>query len=195
MHGGRPPLALILAFAAFLAVIASLVAASLLRPDVAEFLPTPPGNRPRNPLGPDTATVDARSETEWRFFSVTRGPLAPPDTAGWDLAFRRFHVVTWGPAADAGPAGPGETTLAAGGFAPNVPRERFAATVFARDTANPALAHWYRYNVLTHLLRPNGHVYLVETRAAGRIALEFLSYYCPGAKPGCVTFRWQAVPR
>lgn len=195
MQRGRPPLVLILAFAAFLAVMASLVAAGLVRPKVAEFVPTPPGIRPLNPLGPDTVTVDARSETHWQFFSVARGLLTPPDTAGWDLGFRRFHVITWGPAADAGPAGPAKARARAGGPAPDVPPERFAATVFARDTTNPALAHWYRYNLLTHLLRPNGHVYLIETRSGGRIALEFLSYYCPGAKPGCLTFRWEAVPR
>jgi len=192
MPDRRPPLVLLLAFAAFLAVIAYLVAAGLVRPTVAEFVPTPPGVRPLDRPGPDTVTVDARSETQWQFFSVARGVLTAGDTAAWDLAFRRFHVISRGLAADAGPAKP---SAPAGAGTLDLPAKRFAPTVFARDTVNPVLARWYRYSVLTHLLRPNGHVYLIETRSGQRVALEFLSYYCPGAKPGCVTFRWEPVSR
>ena len=57
-------------------------------------------------------------------------------------------------------------------------------------TVNAALAHWYSYGFVTHLLRPNGHVFMVKTRGGARAKVEFLSYYCPGSQPGCLTFRW-----
>lgn len=178
----RPPLPLLLAFAAFVVVLGYLIAASVVRPDVAEFAPTPPGVRPSGGPGPDTVTIDARDPVRWRFYSLARGAIDPPDTADWDLAFRRFHVIVSGAAADAGGVALEQPTL--------VPEATFVATTFARDTVNPVLAHWYQYGAVTHLLRPNGHVFLVRTRWAARIKLEFLSYYCPGSQPGCLTFRW-----
>jgi hypothetical protein len=39
-------------------------------------------------------------------------------------------------------------------------------------------------------VKPSPRVYALRT-ADGRYAkLEILSYYCPGAMPGCVTFRY-----
>lgn len=149
----RPPLPLLLGFAVFLAVIAYLIVASMVKPKVAEFSPTPLGTVPAGGPGPDTVTIDATDESQWRFYSFTRGVISPPDTAGWDLGFRRYHVI-------------------------------------AAGTANPALDHWYAYSFITHLLKPDGRVFLVETRGGARARVEFLSYYCPGSQPGCLTFRW-----
>ncbi len=76
------------------------------------------------------------------------------------------------------------------------PREGYASTVFAaHDSVNPVLHHWYRYSVVSHVLSPNGHLYVVRTRSGGMAKLEFLSYYCPGSDPGCVTFRYRYRPR
>jgi hypothetical protein len=149
----RPPLPLLLGFAAFLAVIGYLIAASMVKPRVAEFSPTLPGVVPAGGPGPDTVTIDATDEARWRFYSFTRGVLDPPDTAAWDLGFRRYHVIAWG-------------------------------------TVSPSLAHWYKYGFVTHLLTPDGRVFMVETRGGTRARMEFLSYYCPGSQPGCLTFRW-----
>ena len=182
MRTQRPPLPLILGFAAFLVVITFLIGASLVRPKVAEFAPTPAGVRPSAGPGPDTVTIDTRDPARWRFYSLRRGAISPPDTGDWDLAFRRYHAITSGSAADAGAVAFEEATTA--------PAADFTETVFARDTLNPALSRWYRYGFVTHLLRPNGHVFLVRTRSLGPIKLEFLSYYCPGGRPGCLTFRW-----
>ena len=186
----RPPLPLLLGFAAFLAVIGFLIAASLMKPNVGEFPPTPPGAVPTREPGADTVTMDATDEDRWRFFSFTRGVISPPDTAGWDLGFRRYHVIASGAAADLGTltnANPSfEGGVAAAGAI-------FMKTTYARDTVNAALAHWYNYGFVTHLLRPNGHVFVVETRGGARAKVEFLSYYCPGSQPGCLTFRWSRI--
>lgn len=144
---------MLLGFAAFLAVIGYLIAASLVKPNVAEFPPTPPGTVAAAGSGPDTVTIDATDEDQWRFYSFKRGVLHPPDSAGWDLGFRRYHVIVSG-------------------------------------TVNPSVAHWYTYSFVTHLLKPGGHVFIVETREGARARMEFLSYYCPGSQPGCLTFRW-----
>src|SRR5574341_1173954 len=182
MPAQRPPLLLVLGFAAFLAVIPFIVAASLVQPTVAEFAPTPPGARPRGGPGPDTVTIDAGDERHWRFYSFRRGVLSPPDTTDWDLGFRRHHIIASGAVADAGVA---TLDTVAGGLA-----SVFMKTEFARDTITPTLARWYRYSFVTHLLRPNGHVFLVRTREGALVKMEILGYYCPGTRPGCPSFRW-----
>ena len=152
----KAPLPLLLGFAAFLAVIGYLVAASLVKPNVAEFSPTPAGVVPAGGPGPDTVTIDATDEDQWRFYSFKRGVINPPDTTGWDLGFRRYHVIVSG-------------------------------------TVNPSVAHWYTYSFVTHLLKPDGRVFIIETREGARTKMEFLSYYCPGSQPGCLTFRWSRI--
>jgi hypothetical protein len=58
------------------------------------------------------------------------------------------------------------------------------------EPRNPAIASWYRYGFFSHVLTPKPHVWAVRT-ADGRYAkLEMLGYYCPGAQPGCPTFRY-----
>jgi hypothetical protein len=183
-RAGTPAL-LLGGFAAFLAAIAYLVASSLAKPAVTSFAPTPPSHA--RPAGggarEDTVTVDAGDSRAWRFFDFARGAIvAPPDTAGWDLAFRRYHVIAHDAIADLG-----ATTF---GRVSRAPTYGYTANSVGRDTTNAAIAHWYRYGFLTHRLEPSGHVYVVRTRAGGYAKMEILSYYCTGAEPGCVTFRY-----
>ena len=177
----RPPLPLLLGFTAFLAVVGYLVAASFVKPNVAEFAPTPPGTVPAAGSGPDTVTIDASDEQQWRFYSFRRGLVSPPDTADWDLRFRRYHVIASGRVADLGRRSLTEEipdTIVNPSF------EEGAAA------AGAALDHWYRYSFITHLLKPDGRIFMIETRGGARARVEFLSYYCPGSQPGCLTFRW-----
>jgi hypothetical protein len=183
----RAPALLLGGFAVFLAAIAYLVASSLAKPHVTSFAPTPlsharpAGDGPRE----DTVTVDASDSRAWRFFDFTRGNiLVPPDTAGWDLAIRRYHVIAHDAIADLG-----KTTF---GHVSRAPSHGYTANSVGRDTTNAAIAHWYRYSFLTHRLEPGGHVYVVRTRAGGYAKMEILSYYCTGTEPepGCVTFRY-----
>jgi hypothetical protein len=184
-HGA--PALLLGGFAAFLAAIAYLIASSLARPKVTSFAPTPLSHA--RPAGDgareDTVTVDASDSRAWRFFDFARGSIvAPPDTAGWDLAIRRYHVIVQDAIADLG-----KTTFDRVSRAPS---HGYAANSVGRDTTNAAVAHWYRYSFLTHRLEPSGHVYVVRTRTGGYAKMEILSYYCTGAEPepGCVTFRY-----
>lgn len=180
----RPPIAVFIVASLFALALAWLVTSSLAPRSVPTFTPGAAHGSPA--AGVDTVTVDARDPERWRFVSFTRGPLVPPDSAGWDLAVRRFRVVPRGDAArvdsltfdelrDAPPAG-------------------YQPSAFGRDTVNPALARWYRYDWLSHLLRPKAEVYVVRTRTGQAVKLAFLSYYCPGPEPGCVTLQFARLP-
>ncbi len=183
-QGHSWPAALIIGAVLFLLVIAFLVAASLAPRATAEFarVPVVPRAAPDS-LVIDTVTIDAGDEHAWRFFHLaTRAVRREPDSAGWDLAFRRFHVVSSGGAADLGDV--------AFDAVREAPEEGYLATVFGRDTVNAALERWYTYSFLSHVLSPNGHVIALRTRDGRYAKLQFLSYYCTGSSPGCVTIRY-----
>lgn len=183
---GRAPFPLVAGFALFVVAIVGLVAASVARPVVPTFAPSDaaPAHRPGTV---DTVTLDARDESRWVYFDLAAGrALVPPDTVGWDLAVRRFHLIVADAAANMGASD--FATIAA------APDSGFVRTVAARDTTNAAIERWYRYGMLTHLLTPRGDVHIVRSRDGTFAKLEILSYYCPGVEPGCFTFRWQHLP-
>ncbi|MGH7614510.1 MAG: HmuY family protein [Gemmatimonadales bacterium] len=176
----RLPLPLVILAAMFGVAMVWLVMASLVPPGVLTFEPRFAPRR--NAQAVDTVTIDGRDADRWGYFAFGRGPLVPPDTAGWDLAVRRFRVIAAGEAARL-------DTIAFDSLA-HAPPDGFVATTFDRDTLNRALARWYRYSLFSHLLHPKQLVYVLRSRAGRYAKLEFLSYYCPGPEPGCVTFRY-----
>ena len=176
----RLPRLLIAVLVAFVGAMVYLVATSLVPRDVPTFLPSIAIAHG----GIDTVTFDARDAEQWQYFSISRGaPLAPPDTSGWELAVRRYHLIVPGEAADLGPV-----DLAAVG---TVPDTAFLPSDGRADAGHPALRGWYRYGMLTHLLESREHVYVVHLRDGSRAALQVLSYYCPGPTPGCLTIRYR----
>jgi hypothetical protein len=108
----------------------------------------PRSTPPHDARAVDTVTLDARDAELWRFYALGRGPLVLPDTAGWDIAVRRFRVIVAGAAARLDAID--FDTLA------HPPTAGFVATTFDRDTLNPVLARWYRYSMFSHLLQPRG---------------------------------------
>ena len=70
------------------------------------------------------------------------------------------------------------------------PESGYIANRLATDTTNDAIQRWYSYVMLSHLLVPKGHLYVVRTREGRFAKLELLSYYCPGLHAGCLTFRY-----
>ncbi len=180
----RPPMTLVAGFGAFVLALAFIVASSLLPRQAPEFPPSGPA-RVRAAgweRGGDTLTVDASEDTRWRYVSLTAGrTLAGGDTAEWEIAVRRFRVRVAGGAADRG--------LTSFLGVADVPEGAYVGAA-PNEFANGALAHWYRYNFLTHLLAPNGHVYLLRTRGGKRWKLQIIGYYCPGLRAGCVTIRY-----
>jgi hypothetical protein len=138
--------------------------------------------------GPAIVTLDASGG--WVFFSFASASTVDQARAReWDIAFRRFHVMVNG-----GPGFPGNGAVADLGAVDFdavtvAPRTGWVDRA-ARDSTNDAIARWYDYSFTSHLLRPRQRVYAIRT-ADGRYArLRFLSYYCEGGHPGCVTFEY-----
>ncbi len=183
------PVVLLSGLGLFVIVIGFLLVSSMAPREALEFDPTPPqpGDTALTSVVYDTVTIDAYDEVAWRFFDFDRAsPVVPPDTAGWDLAFRRFTIVAAAEIVDLGVLAFEEATEA--------PATGYVASTFGRDTLNTAIDRWYSYSVLSHLLEPNGHVYVVRTAESRYAKLELLSYYCPGVVAGCPTFRYVFQP-
>jgi hypothetical protein len=179
-------LAPMLAAAGVLSLAAVLVALTLRPASVPTYAPTSPIPReaPRERVGPVVYTVDATAPETWRHFSFRLGSVVEDTAQGWDLAFRRYAII----------AGPGGGILDLGEMPFDavraVPTEGYRANEGGGEPRNPAIAAWYDYGFFSHVLTPRPHVWAVRT-ADGRYAkLEILGYYCPGAHPGCLTFRY-----
>jgi hypothetical protein len=189
----RTPVVILAGGAAFLMVVVLLVALSIRRPEPPTFQPTAVQERPAGDrlIGPTVVTVDASDASRWRFFSFAAGSVVDtPDPVGWDLAFRRFQVIVNGGAGFAGDGGAVDLGVVPFDSVSAVPADGYVVTVARSDSVNAALHRWYEYSFTSHLLTPRPSVYAVRT-ADGRFAkLRFAGYYCPGATPGCVTFRY-----
>jgi hypothetical protein len=185
--GARAPLPLLIGFAVFVLGLGYMVVASLARREVAVFTPTAP-TRARAvdwARAGDTLTLDAGDGDRWRFASLAAGhALAGADTAGWELAARRYRVTVAGRLADLGPVPFASARV-----------DRTTRFVESRpgETVNDAIQHWYRYSFVTHLLTPAGHVYALRTRDGRLYKMEVLGYYCPGLTPGCLTLRYAPI--
>lgn len=174
-----------------------LVGLSLTREPPATWPPTT-GPAPADSADPRPRvfTVDAAEEDDWVFFSFEQGGVVPdPGPVGWDLGFRRFHIIANGGVGFAGSGGVADLGVVAFDSVTTVPDGGYVATRAARDSTNDAIAHWYRYGFTSHMLSPGRRIYAVRT-ADGRYAkLEVLGYYCPGPVAGCVTIRYAYQPR
>lgn len=171
----------------------TMILISLRRPPVAEHLPTPPDPTAVGDslVGPVVYTVGASSSGEWVFFDFSRGSVVEaPGPGAWDLGFQRFHIVANGGGGFAGSGGLLDLGAVAFDSVTLVPEAGYIVSEAGRDTTNAATEDWYDYSFTSHLLTPRSRTYAVRT-ADGRYAkLEVVGYYCPGARPGCLTFRY-----
>ena len=138
--------------------------------------------------------MDASDPESWRYVDLTRRAVVADPRSGWDVAFRRFEVkVNGGPgftgrggALDLGPVALDSVAI--------VPEDGYEGMkVAGRDTTLALLDDWYSYSYTTHVLRPRDRTFAIRTASGRHAALRFLSYYCPGAQPGCVTVRYRFV--
>jgi hypothetical protein len=171
--------------AAFVLLVGALLIGSLVRPELPPYTLTVPvpvtvGD---SLAGPASYSLDASSTERWRTFAFDR--TAVVDSGAWDLAFRRFHLITapGGGIRDLGVV-PFDSVaeLPASGYLSN--------NVAAGDTINPAVGKWYEYSMLSHLLMSKHHVYGVRTPRGKYAKLEILAYYCKDAGTACLTFRY-----
>ena len=175
------------AVGAVLGIAAVLVALTLQAPAVPTYPPTAPQAREAGPglVGPILYTVDASAPDVWRYFSFRVGSLVEtPAPRGWDLAFRRYSII----AGD----GVGIRDLGEGRLEDvrTVPATGYMLNDGRGEPRNPAIASWYRYGFFSHVLTPKPHVWAVRTVDGRYATLAMMGYYCPGARPGCPTFRY-----
>ncbi|MGH7468115.1 MAG: HmuY family protein [Longimicrobiales bacterium] len=159
-----------------------LIAASLSRPEPPSF---PVAN---DAILIDAAqrtrrlTIDASDPVAWRFLSLREGRvLAQPGPLAWDLAVRRFHIATNG---GPGLAGSGAAGVVAAMDQPPALQQTSA------DTTKSGFGKWYDYGFTSHLLTPKPLTYSVLAADGSRYTVRILSYYCPGAQPGCITIEY-----
>jgi len=182
--GTRPPVLVLVMAAAFVLLVGALVMGSLTRPELPPYTLTVPARVIVGDTlaGPATYTLDASSTDQWRRFAFNRAAVV--DSGPWDLAFRRFHVITapGGGIVDLGQV-PFDSiaVLPESGYVPN-------PTV--GDSTNPAVGKWYEYSMLSHLLMSKHHVYAVRTPAGKYAKVELVAYYCKDAGTACLTFRY-----
>jgi len=171
--------------AAFILLIAALLIGSFTRPEFPAYALTVPAPRAVGDtlVSATTYTLDASSTDRWVTFDFARSAVV--DSGAWDIAFRRFHVITspGGGIQDLGPVSfDSVSEVPDGGYLANA--------VEGGDTVSPGVGKWYSYSMLSHLLMSKHHVYAVRT-ARGRYAkLELLAYYCKDAGIACLTFRY-----
>jgi hypothetical protein len=192
-RGLRTWLAPAIAGAVLVGLAAGLVAITLRQPAVATYAPTAPApaDSGRGLVGPVVYTVDATATDRWIHFSFRLGSVL--DQAGprdWDLAFRRYQIIANGGAGFEGRGGAIDLGPMAFSTVYEVPEAGYRENEGRPDPQNPALVSWYHYGFFSHVLQPKPHVWAVRT-ADGRYAkLEIVGYYCPEARPGCLTFRY-----
>lgn len=186
------PIPLLVLFGAFLAAIVYLLAASLTRRQAPVFAVTS-SERTRaanwDQVG-DTLTIDATDGDRWRRVSLARGrALDTGDSTPWEIGVQRYRVITppTGAIADLGviPFDVARAPLDA----------HFVMTTAGDHPENAAIEHWYRYNLLTHLLEPNGHVFAVRSGGGALWKVAVVSYYCPKLVAGCLTLRYAPLAR
>jgi hypothetical protein len=59
------------------------------------------------------------------------------------------------------------------------------------QTQNKALADWYEYSGMSHVLKATEKTSAIRLRSGGIAYFRILSYYCKPEGSGCVTFRYR----
>lgn len=165
-------------------------------------IPAQSGNFIHGGRGEAVVTVvDATNYEEFQLLDFDSGIA---DTPGWDLAFRRFLVVSNG-----GVSGDGSVQivkLASASFdeidtAPSreadwlVDRPDGATDedAFADTAFNDGVDDWYDYDQSDHSLTTKGYVYLIRSTERRYYKLSIESYYDDVGTSGIVTFSWQEI--
>ena len=56
---------------------------------------------------------------------------------------------------------------------------------------NEALADWYTYSGMTHVLKANKKANAIRLKSGGVAYFQILSYYCKPEGSGCLTLRYR----
>lgn len=140
--------------------------------------------------------VDATDSEDFQKLDLDSGYA---DTEDWDLAFRRFGILSNG-----GISGDGGVQLLAlpgADFdaiseAPGVEADWSVDTPDGDDDdtlTDNVFSDWYDYDVADHSLTPKDITFLVRSTAGSFFKLRIEDYYDDAGTSGVVTFRWARV--
>lgn len=194
----RSTLVLSVVAALFVVLVIGLVARSLIRPELEVFVPSLAVAREvgQGMSGPTLYTVDARSHDAWVYFDFSRGSTVQIDSRrslDWDIAFQRHRMITNGGATNPlGRAAVAPLGSVAIESAMALPDSGYLADERRGDTPrNRVLEDWYDYSWTSHVLNPAEGAFAIRTADGNYAVVRFRGYYCPGGRPGCVTFRYR----
>jgi|TARA_B110000116_G_scaffold171690_1_gene148400 hypothetical protein len=178
---------LILVLVAVVFVLRSLQSPEIAWFPVSEAIPNEVGP---GLVGPIQYTIDARAEQSV-FFDFSRGSMVTsPGPNDWDLEISRFNIKANGGNGFTGDGGILDLGVIAFDSIRSVPAQGYVQNSRDRDITNPVMDHWYNYSWINHLLTSKPNIFAVRTADSRYAFLEILSYYCAGARAGCLTFRY-----
>lgn len=188
-----PPVVAICIVTILLIVAAIFVVTSLKQPEL-NWYPLSTQN-PReigdSLVGPTVYTIDSRRNGLAFFDFSSASAVETPDSLGWDLAFHRFTVLANGGPGFSGKGGIRDLGSVSLDSITSVPVDGYFVNTETPEPTNLAMFKWYNYSWTSHILQPKPKVFSVRT-ADGRYGIfQILSYYCPAAQPGCITFRYR----
>lgn len=156
-----------------------------------------------------TTVVDATSHTAWAYLDLDTAhaiEVDPASSSEWDIAFKRFYVITNG--GISGTGGVAAARVNPASFADTSQAPETGWIVDTEDTEEDddtgtdsafnggfeSQNDWYQYTPGTHNLTPKPDVVFVVKTSAGRfIKLAFVSYYDEAGTPAYVQFRWAPI--
>jgi hypothetical protein len=157
-----------------------------------------------------TTVVDATSHTSWAYLDLDTGLAIetdnPTSSTEWDIAFKRFYVITNG--GISGTAGVAAARVTPMAFADLSEAPATGWILDGEDTdldddtgtdsafnGGPESQYdWYQYTPGTHNLSPKSDlVFVVKTGEGNFFKLTFLAYYDPAGTPGYVQFTWAPI--
>ncbi len=159
-----------------------------------------------------TTVVDATSHTEWAYLDLDTGHAIetddPASSREWDIAFKRFYVITNG--GISGTAGVAAARITPMAFedlreAPmtgwildgeDTELDDDTGTDSAFNGGPESQNDWYAYTPGTHNLSPKPDlVFVVKTGEGNFIKLAFLAYYDGAGTPAYVQLVWTPIAR
>lgn len=146
-------------------------------------------------------TIDATDGTRWIWFDLeTRAQIEvtdPLESDEWDLGFSRYNIAINGGASGKGgmdafalpdTALADVTDVPSGAWVTDLPDSDDQG-----DDPDYALADWYDYDFMTHVLTPFPLVYVVRTVEGNAFALQIVGYYDEAGSSGWMQVRHKAL--
>ena len=135
------------------------------------------------PSGEFQLTIDARNNGFWVPINLSLGKEVQTEEQA-DILVKRYFLR-----APKGAMNLGQTALEEA----VVPKEAqwVKDAKYKGQLQNEALANWYQYSSMTHVLKVNKRTNAVKLKSGGVAFFEILSYYCKPEGSGCLTLRYR----